>query len=431
MEATTIVVGGIIGSGIFIAPSIIAAEAGAPGLSLVVWMLAAGLALCGALCYAELGAAIPETGGTYAFLRRAFGTPFLAFLFGWTFFFVDGPGAVAAVATAFATYSGYFLGQLIPFGVGAQRAVAVGCIVLLTTVNYVGVRAGGRVQNVFTALKVAALVGIVMVALVGGTGSASHFVPLLPAGRPAGETLAAVGTAMVPALFAFGGWSYSTYVAGEVRDPRRTLPLSIFAGMAIVIAVYLAVNLAYMYVLPFPQFTRSAAVATEMMQEVAGNRGAALVAAAVMISTFGALNAVILVYARIAFAMAQDGLFFRALQRVHPRYRTPANAIVAQAAIACAFALSGGYEEILSYFSFVEYLFFSLGVATIIILRRKEPDLERPYRVLLYPLPPILFLTVSAWYLGNLLVQRPGGSMVGVVLMLTGVPFYLAWRRTA
>lgn len=429
LEATTIVVGGIIGSGIFIAPSIIAAETGAPGLSLIVWGIAAGLAFCGALCYAELGAAIRRTGGTYTFLRHAFGTPFLAFLFGWTFFFVAGPGAIAAIGTAFATYSGYFLGQFVPFDVWVQRAVAFACIVLLTVVNYTGVRAGGRVQNVFTALKVAALLGIVSVAIAGGRGSASHFAPLLPEGREAGDTLAAVGTAMIPALFAFGGWSYSTYVAGEVRDPRRTLPLSIFVGMAIVIAIYLTINIAYMYVLPFDQLARSPAVATETMEAVVGGRGAVLVAVAVMISTFGALNATILTYARIAFAMAQDGLFFRSLQRVHPHYRTPGNAIAAQAAIACAFALSGGYEQILSYFSFVEYLFFSLGVATVIILRRREPNLERPYRVWLYPLPPVLFLIVSAWYLGNLLVHRSGGSMVGVVLLLTGIPFYLAWRR--
>lgn len=430
-EGLSIVVGGIIGSGIFVAPSIIARIVRAPGLSLVVWLVAGLLAVCGALCYAELTAAIPVTGGTYAYLRRAFGSPLIAFCFGWTFFFVDGPGSIAAVGTVFAAYATLLMPSGMAVSPNVAKIMAVGSIVVLTAVNYVGVRIGGTVQTILTGLKIVTLVTVVVIAFVAVPAAGPRFAPFLPEASNTVTLVVSIGAAMMPALFAFGGWTYSTYVAGEMIDPQRNVPRSLIFGIGVVLAIYLAVNATYLWVLPFDRVRESSHVASDAMQAAIGPRGASLVAAAVVVSTLGALNAIILSYARIAYAMARDGLFFERLQRVHPRFRTPANAIVVQGVIASAFAFAGGFEEILGYFSFVEYLFFSLGVAAVIVLRVRAPNLPRPHRVWAYPLPPVLFLSVSAVYLTSLLATRFRGSMVGVVLLLTGLPFYFWWRRRA
>ncbi len=429
VAATSIIVGGIIGSGIFISPSIVAREVGAPGLSLLVWGLAAIIAVCGALCYAELSAAFPETGGTYVFLKRAYGAPIVAFLFGWTAFFASFTGAIAAVATAFAEYAGFFLARVIPYDSFSKRMVALSCIVLLTALNYVSVRWGAKTLNAATLLKVLALVGVVAVGLLGGAGSPDRFVPLLPSDLRGVGLLAVMGTALIPALFAFNGWTYASYVGGEVRRPQRNLPLAVMVGIGIVLVVYLLVNVAFIYVLPFDQLVRSTRPAADVVETVLGPVGGGLVAAAVMVSTFGAANAVLLACARIYYRMSRDGVFFKALDRVHPRFRTPANAVVAQGVVASAFALSGTFEQILTYYAFIDYAFFSMAVAAVIILRRKLPDLPRPYRVWGYPWPAIIFLSVMAWYLANTLTHRFAESMVGILLTLSGVPFYLYWTR--
>lgn len=428
MDGTAIIVGGIIGTGIFVSPSLIAQTTGAPGLSMLVWVVAGLLALCGGLSYAELSAAIPETGGTYAYIRRAYRSRFLAFCFGWTFFFVDGPGAIAAVATVFTAYAAYFVPAISPEHPMQARLVAVGSIALLTGVNILGVRVGGGLQRILTVLKVAALLALIAIALTA-TAPAGSLLPMAPPTAGLADSLRAIGAALVPALFAFGGWTYTSYVAGEMKNAERNIPLSIVVGVLVVLLIYLGVNAALFYLMPFDAVRQSPHVVSDAMRGVLGERGAAFVALAVMLSALGALNAVVLSYARIAWAMAQDGLFFASMARVHPRFRSPVNAIVMQGVIAILFALSGGFDEILGYFSFIEYLFFSLGVASLIVLRVTEPDLPRPVRVWLYPIPPILFLLVSAAYLGQLLLHRFRGSMVGVLLLLAGVPFYLYWSR--
>jgi APA family basic amino acid/polyamine antiporter len=428
LEATTLVVGGTIGSGIFLAPSIVAREVGAPGLSLAVWVVAGILASCGALCYAELSAAIPETGGTYAFVKRIYRSPLLAFLFGWMFFFVDGAGGLAAVATAFGSYAGFFLGRLVPYDGASVKLVAVLAIAGLTLLNCAGLRAGGITQNVVTALKVGTLLAIIAVPFLTGAGSLGRLAPLLPSGGGSGIWLA-VGAAMIPTLFAYNGWTFSTYVAGEIRDPARNLPRSIILGLGTVLVVYLAANVAYIAVLPFDELRGSTLVASDAMQRAVGPWGAGFVAAAVVVSTFGALNAGILAYPRIGFALARDGLFFKGLERVSERSRVPARTILLQGAIASLFAVSGSYERILSYFAFADYLFFSLAIAGIFLLRRREPELARPYRVWGYPVTPLLFIAISLVYLVTLVGERPIESLVGIGLTLSGVPFYLRWRR--
>jgi APA family basic amino acid/polyamine antiporter len=427
-EATAIIVGGIIGSGIFMTPSIVARQVGTPALTLLVWVAAGALALCGALCYAELGASVPRTGGTYHFLRMAYGTPLIAFLFGWTFFFVDGTCAVASLATTFASYSGFFVGRWIPMTGLVVRALAVSAIAAVTIINYVGVRAGGRVQVVFTTLKIVALLAVIFAGLfIGGSWQNLHAIP--SATVPAIPLGAGFATGMIGALFSYSGWSYTSYVAGEMKNPRRNIPLSIILGMGIVLVVYLGVNVAYLKTLPFADLQRSTLVASDVMQRVLGPKGAGFVAAAVMVSTFGAVNAVTLIYPRIALAMARDGYFFRSLSMVHPRFRTPGNAILVQGAVAAAFAIAGSFEQIVNYFAFIDYLFFALAVACVLILRRRFPLLPRPFKVWGYPMTPILFLGVSAWYLSHVLVQRFQESMVGIGVMLLGLPFYWHWAR--
>jgi APA family basic amino acid/polyamine antiporter len=427
-EATAIIVGGIIGSGIFMTPSMVARQVGTPTLTLLVWVAAGGLALCGALCYAELGASIPRTGGTYHFLRMAYGTPLIAFLFGWTFFFVDGTCAVATLATTFASYSGFFLGRFVPMTDTVIRTGAVSIIASATAINYVGVRTSGRVQVVFSSLKVVSLLAVILAGLFLG-GSWENLHAHASSSVPSSALAAGFATGMIGALFSYAGWSYTSYVAGEMKNPRRNIPLSIILGMGIVLVVYLAANLAYLKALPFGELQRSTLVASDVMQRVLGPRGAGLIAAAVMISTFGAINAVTLIYPRIAFAMARDGYFFHALSKVHPRFRTPGNAILVQGAVAAAFAVSGSFERIVNYYAFIDYFFFALAVACVLILRRRYPLMPRPFKVWGYPVTPMLFLGVSAWYLWQVLTQRFQESIVGIAIMLAGAPFYWYWRR--
>lgn len=427
--ATSIVVGGIIGSGIFIAPAIIAREVGAPGLSLAVWVIAGIVATAGALCIAELAAAVPETGGQYVFLRRAYRSPLLAFLFGWAMFFASFTGAIAAVATVFAGYLGHFLEGAVPYGTGAQRAVAVGLILFLTAINYLSVRLAGRVQTIATSLKVVALIGVIAVAFLLGQGDATRFAPFLPETPPSTGLIAAFGTALIPAFFAYNGWTYSAYVAGEVKDPERTLPRSILIGIAIVLVVYLLMNAALVYVLPFETLRTTGRPAAAAMELVLGPVGGGVTALAVLISTFGTANAVLLSCTRTYFAMSRDRLFFPALERVHPRHRTPANAILVQGILASAFALSGTFEQILTYYAFVDFLFAVLAVGAVMMLRQREPGLARPYRAWGYPVTPLLFVGFGVWYLVNTAIHRPAESAVGVVLTLSGIPFYLYWSR--
>ncbi|HSJ10331.1 MAG TPA: amino acid permease [Longimicrobiales bacterium] len=427
LAATTLVAGAVIGSGIFLSPALVAREVGAPGLSLLVWVVCGVLALCGALCYAELGAAIPRSGGTYAFLHRAFRVRWLPFLFGWAMFAVVLTGVMAAVATAFATYAGQFLDDVIPYGTWAQRGVAIGCIAFLTVMNCIGVRVGGRIQVLFTFAKLLGVGSLIAAGLLLNGAHAGSLTPLLPAER--GGISGAFVVAMIVALFAYNGWWYTTFVAGEVRDPERTIPRSIFAGMGIVLVLYMLANVVYLVVLPFDELQASSRPAADAMLRLVGPHGADIIAAAVMLSAFGTVNAQLLSVPRVYFAMARDGLFFDAVARVHPRFRTPAAAIALQGAWASVLALTGTYQQIITYTAFPNYLFLSLGVVALIVLRVREPGLPRPFRVPLYPLTPLLFLGIFAWYLVNSVLHSFTDTMVGIALTLAGLPLYFFWSR--
>ena len=429
VEATTLIVGGTIGVSIFVVPAGVANEVGAPGLALLTWALTGLMAICGALAFAELAAAIPETGGTYVFLKRAYPRTPIAFLFGWMLLFTHSTGSIAVVASMGSLYAGQFLGKLLPYGPIATRVVAVGLIATLTALNVIGVRAGARVQNALTAIKVG-LFGVVVVAcFLAPAGNPARFSPLLPAGASVGTISGSVGTAMIMSIFSFNGWLFVTHVAGEVKDPARTLPRSIMIAVSIVLVTYLALNAALIYVLPFEQLRVSPRVAAEAMDVAVGPRAADLTALVILLSTVSTLNAQLLNYPRVTFALARDGLFFRRVARVDPEHKTPIVAILVVGAWASLFAVSGSYGQILSYVSFCYQTFMALTVAGLLVLRFREPDLARPYRVTGYPVTPLIYLAILVWYLITVLQQRFWPSMVGVGIVAAGLPLYFYWRR--
>lgn len=429
VEAMALVVGGTIGASIFLVPSAIAREVGSPGLELTTWLVTGLLAMCGALSFAELAGAIPETGGTYQFLKRAYpGTP-VAFLFGWMMFFSYAAGATAVTASLAAQYAGGFVPGLAEAGPWATRILAVVIIMTFAAVNALGVRQGGRTQNVLTVLKVGGLLTVVGACFLLGEGSVANYLPILPAEKSPAAMVSSVGTAMILTIFSYSGWYFITHVAGEVREPAKNLPRAIFGGMAVLIVLYLSINAAYLYVLPFEQLKASPRVAADALQAVLGPTGATVMAVVVFLSGIGGANAQLLNYPRVTFSLAQDGLFFSRLARVHPTRRTPATAILVFGLIASAFALAGTYQEILTFVGFVGQLFMMLTVLGLIVLRRREPNLPRPFRVPAYPVVPLVYIAILVWYLGNLLVNRLYPSLVGIGIVAAGLPFYWYWSR--
>ncbi len=447
-SATTLIVGSMIGSGIFIAPSIMAGQIASPGLLLGLWIGGGALTLVGALSYAELAAMMPRAGGQYVFLREAFGRP-AAFLYGWTLLLVIQTGFNAAVAIAFAKYLGVLglpVGEsdvLVTLGpLSITSAGVVGCVVIvaLTLVNVRGVREGALLQDVLTVLKVVAVVLLVLAAFTLAPGSTSHFAPLAsrelgPVAQAAGIGLfAALGVAMSKALFAYDAWNTVTFAAEEVRDPERTLPRALVLGTVITTLAYTAATAAYVYVLPMDALAavREHRVAAEVATLALGPTGRAAVAVAILVSTFGCVNGLILGGARVFYAMAKDGLFFEGAGAIHPRFHTPARALVIEAVWSCVLALSGSYDALLTYVTFASLVFNALTVAAVLVLRRRAPERPRPYRVPLYPLPPVLFLAGAGFFIVYIFVGAPREALAGIALVLTGLPAY-AWlsRRRA
>ncbi|MBL8960914.1 MAG: amino acid permease, partial [Gemmatimonadetes bacterium] len=396
---------------------------------LAAWLVTGLMALCGALSFAELAGAIPETGGTYQFLKRAYpGTP-IAFLFGWMMFFAYAASATAVTTSLAVENAGHFIGKFTEFTPAVSRTLTVAIILVFAVINCLGVREGGKTQNVLTILKVGGIVGVIVACFASGKGSVANFSPMLPEGRTVGQMTGSLGTAMILTVFSYSGWYFITHVAGEVREPQKTLPRAIFAGMGILILLYIAINAAYLYVLPFDRLANSPRVAAEAMQVVFGPRGADVISGVAFLSAIGAVNAQLLNYPRIPFSLASDGMFFRRLANIHPTRGTPVTAILVFAAIAATFGATGTYQENLTYVGFVGQLFMALTVFGLIVLRRREPDLPRPFRVPGYPWVPLLYVAILVWYLGNLLVNRLGYSLVGIGIVLAGIPFYVYWTR--
>jgi len=423
LEAALIVIGVTIGSGIFRVAASVADAVGSPAGVAAVWVIGGVIALCGALSLAELAAAIPEPGGVFVYLREVYG-PAVAFMFGWMYLFV-GPTGIGAVAVAFGEYLGRLTG-LSPVGV---RLAAASAIIIAAAASYRTVRGASALQGAATLGKVAGLAAIVGIAFLLGDGSSGAFGAGAPG--PADARWSGVGLALVAALWAYNGFQDMLPVAGEVRDPGRALPRALLAGTAVVVAVYLSANAAYLYVLPYATLRTSSLVATDAMVRIVGPIGAAAVASAVMVSTFGTVNALALTQPRVFYAMADAGLLFRPLARVHPRFATPHVAIVAYAAFGVIGVWSRSFEQLAEAFVLGVWPFLALAVAGVLVLRRRRPELARPYRTPWSPLVPFIFIAGTLWIVASALVARPVPTLAGIGFTLIGLPVYALWRYAA
>lgn len=424
-DGAALLVGSVIGSGIFVVPSLIAQRVPEPGLVIAIWIFSGVLVLCGALTLAELGAMLPHSGGLYVYMREAYG-PFWAFLYGWTIMLVAIPSSIAALTSVFLLYLKLF----VPLTLAAEKGIGIGVLLGLGLVNARGAKQGAGVQNTFTILKVAGLVGLIALAVLTRRGDAANLLPVLPDQFSPG-LLTAIGLAMISTLFAYDGWQFVSLLAGEIRDPGRNVPRSIIVGVLVVIALYVSANLAYIYVLGQPRIATAERVAADAMREMIGPVGATLIAGVILCSTFGAISANVLAGPRVLFAMGRDGLLFAQLARIHPRYETPATAIWALAIWSAVLTLTGGYEHLITMSGFANWIFFTMIVLSVIVPRRRHPEWARPYRVTGYPLTVIVFVLVSSVFVLNTLVEAPRSSLLGLALLLVGVPFYMRSRRAS
>ena len=418
-DSIAIVVGIMVGGGIFLVPNLVARSLPSMPMIMGVWVLAGAISLLGALACAELGAAFPSTGGQYVFLREAYG-PFAAFLCGWSFFTVARSAQVAWMSVVFSLYASY----LVPMGPLASKILSLAVLAIFTWVNYRGAKLGAIIQNTFTLAKIAGALIIVTAALLVG-GRAQH----VAAPGMAGASLSSFGVALIACLLAYDGWVQLSFVAGEIRDPQRNVVRALTFGTLGVTAVYLLANLAYMRVLAISEIAASQHVGADTAGRVLGATGGSVVSVIILLSILGTLNGCCLTIPRVYFAQASDGLFFRKFAEVHPSYETPAFAILAQAGWAAVLLLTGSYEALIDYALFGIWLFYALMVAAVIVLRRTRADVPRPYRMWGYPVTPLVFLAITVWFLGNMLVTRPGPALAGLGLIMTGVPAYLVWKR--
>src|SRR3954464_326145 len=422
-SATMLVVGGIIGSGIFLNPSIVAQRVGSAGLTLSVWILGGVIAALGAQVYAELGCRRPFAGGGDVYLRDGYGR-LVAFLYAWTLLLVIATGAIAAVAVTFANYATALLG----LGTAAHLPLAIGAIVILSAVNYLGVRPGAITQNVFTLLKLGALA----VLLVAGLAAAMAGAHPTPTPSPGHSLVLAVGAALVPVLFAYGGWQQTNFVAQELIEPEKNLPRALILGVTIVVTVYLLANLAYLRVLGLDGLASSSPPAADSMELVLGPPGRTLIAAGIALSTFGFLNLVILVSPRVYQTMAKDGLFFPSLAQLHPRYRTPSGAILFQGTWAIILTLTGKYGDLLDYVVFGDWIFFGSTAATLFVFRARarrglDPK-EIRFRMPGYPAAPLIFIAAAAYVVVGSIASNPANAVKGATLIALGIPVYLFWK---
>ncbi|HEY6191106.1 MAG TPA: amino acid permease [Bacteroidota bacterium] len=425
LDSTMINAGSMIGSGIFIVPATIALQLHSSVAVLAVWVVGGIVSLFGALSVAELGAMMPRAGGMYVYLREAYG-PLWGFLYGWTAFACINTASIAAIAATFALYLSYFF----PMGPAGRAVVAVASIVFLTIVNCFGIRLGALVQNGFTLLKIGSLVLLAILSFVLSGGSFANFSPLLPV-EPLSSLAGPLMLAMIAALFSYDGWIEITYVAGEVKQPGRTIPRALFLSTVIVIGLYVAVTCGLLYVLPLSKMAGSSMVVSDAAVTFLGSWGAAAVSLAVIISTFGANNGFIFTCPRIYYAMAKEGIFFNWLANISPKYRTPIGSLIAQAVLASVLVLSGTFDQLATYVVFASWVFYAMSVVAVIRLRRSRPSADRPYRTWGYPVTPVLFVLFSLYLVAETVIEDPRDAAVGTAIILAGIPLYYYWRRRA
>jgi len=425
-DVVSIVIGGVIGSGIFLVPAEIARGVGAPLLIFAVWIAGGMLSYFGALSFSEMSAAMPKAGGMYNFLKEAFG-PLPAFLFGWTLFLVIDSGAIATLTVAFASnYLPYFV-KISPFG---QKIVAAVFILFLVIVNYVGVRWGANLQNFLTVIKFVALAAVcIIVFIFAKDANASNWIRPLPSGL-SGSMFGAFGVALVASLWAYKGWEGATYSAGEVKRPERNLPMGLLIGTMTCVIIYVVANMAYLYVFPASKIAESPRIASDVMNVVVGPVGPSIISFIILFSIMGAANQTILCSPRVYFAMARDGLFFDKIADAHPKFLTPHISIIALGVWSLVLTLLlETFQSLFTYVIFGEWIFFGLTVGAVIVLRKKRPDLPRPYKTWGYPITPIIFMLAALYISGNSLVNTFKESMFGLIIILLGVPAYLYWKK--
>jgi APA family basic amino acid/polyamine antiporter len=423
-SVTALVIGEVIAVGIFLTPAGMARSLGSPLWLLLVWLVMGTMALTGALCYGELAARYPEAGGGYVYLRRAYG-PAVAFLYGWKCLLVMDPGITAALAVGLASYVGYLAG----FSALGLKTVAVATILALAAVNIVGLRLGAGLMQGLTAIKLAALAVIAGLAPVLGAGDWSNFVPFM-AQRPGSEALpGALAPALVGAFFAFGGWWEISKLAGEVRDPARTLPQALAIGVLAVTVIYVLTSATFIYLVPLERVTSGEAFAAQAGEALFGRAGGTVLAGIVIVAVLGSLLALLMALPRLYYAMARDRVFFTAVAAVHPRFGTPARAIALQAALACILVVLGTFHQIVAYFIFVTVFFVALTAGALFVLRRRQPA-EGSYRTPGYPVTPLIFLALVAVLLILLAAHNPLQAATGVGIVGLGIPVYvLVFRR--
>jgi APA family basic amino acid/polyamine antiporter len=417
-DSVAIVLGTIIGSGIFLVPNLVARNLPSPGWIVGVWIFTGVLSFFGALAYAELGAMIPATGGQYCYLREAYG-PLWAFLCGWTYFFVVLSAAVAWLSISFANYLGYF----VPLTPALSKAVAIALIAAVTLVNYRGVTAGAAVQKTFTLMKVGGLAILIASAFLKGPGA--HSAP------PAGDfSISHFGVAMISCVLAYDGWVAIGFVAGEVKNPKRNLLMAPVLGLGLAIGIYVLANLAYLRVLSVAEIAASDRVGALAAERAMGPMGGSFVSFTILMSIVGAINGWAMAAPRIYFAQARDGLFFRRFAEIHPRYQTPAFSILMFGAWSALVALTGTYETLASYAMFAAWAFYGLTSMGVLVLRRKFPGRPRPYRMAGYPVTLLLFVAVALGFVINTFIATPGPAIAGTLLIAAGVPVYFFRKRT-
>lgn len=449
--ATSVVVGSVIGTGIFLKTRVMMCNVDSPSAVMAAWVVAGLLTVAGAFAYAELATMMPRAGGEYVFIREGYGRQ-LAFLYGWTQFAVAYSGGQAAKGVAFAIFLNeiaggalgrtFFaidvLGHPVPFG--PLQIVALGVIVVATLANLFAISVGGRIVVFLTSLKIAIVIAIGLGAFALARGSWDHFAMTSAGAACAGvaETarggIAGFGAALVGALWAYDGWTNGSIVAGEVRDPRRVLPIALIGGTLIVGTLYLFANLSYFFVLSpvdLANVADTSSVGTEVVRQFVGPAAVALVAVAMMVSTLGTLHTGTMAGARVSYAMANDNLFFAPLARVSAGAHVPANALLLQCAWSCVLALSGSYDTLTDYVIFASWIFYGLNVGSVFILRRRMPGAERPYRTPGYPVVPLIFILAAAYITVNTLVATPRQAVAGLGIILLGVPVYAYWARKA
>jgi APA family basic amino acid/polyamine antiporter len=486
-SATSIVMGSMIGSGIFLVSAEISREVGSPALLIAAWLITMVMTIIGALSYGELAAMMPHAGGQYIFLREALGSIW-GFLYGWTLFLVIQTGTIAAIGVAFGKFLGVFypsinsqhwlwhIGHIPPWrvgdmvlgnieiGINTTNLVAIVVVVLLTAVNIFGIKLGALVQNVFTVAKTAALAGLIIVGLLfarNATAIAANFGPAwqnfwhnagwhtlhplqVGEGGPIAlvGVLAILGVSQVGSLFSADAWNNVTFTASEVKNPRRNLPLSLMLGTGVVLLLYILANIVYLLALPLAgdpngttvlargiQYASEDRVGTVVLEQVFHSAGAKIMAAAILISTFGCANGMILAGARVYYAMSRDGLFFKSVGKLSPRYNTPVVSLVVQGVWSALLCLSGSYSQLLEYTMFAQLLFYIATIGALFVLRKRRPNADRPYKAIGYPVLPAIYILMAAWICIVLLRYKPQYTWPGLMIVLLGVPAFVIWRR--